>query len=102
MTEEGMKAHIGGLVKLTTQLFWYNYNRPPRRPGLDGTPGRIGILMNVGWVNFPDASPVGPDNRPRTGAWMAIEVLIDGMPIWIPVTDKDVRLMEGRVARIPR
>jgi len=88
-----LESHRGGLVRLPTQLYWYD------RGGWDGTPGRLCLLL--------DAVPITADPRQvaaRTAAVARVvapgrvaraHLLIDGQPRWIGVAEGDVELING-------
>jgi len=88
---EKIWAHRGGLVRLSTQLYWYGR-------GWDGTPGRVCLLLDAVPINV-----VGADARTaeavgvgaaRVGGAFDAHLLIDGHPRWVWVTEKDVEVID--------
>jgi len=84
---EALQSHRGGLVRIKSDLFWYDSR------GWDGTRGRICLLM--------DADDNAPDRRfaaARTtapalsGATVAL-LLVDGQPHWVWVGADDLELL---------
>jgi len=86
-------AHKGGLIRLKTQLFWYNVMPVAR---YDRSPGRVCLLLEATavptWREF-DAPRADADtaNADMDGA-MAL-LLIDGMVKWVRVAEGDVELL---------
>ena len=85
---EQLRVHVGGLILLKTQLFWYGGQ------GWDGVTGRVCLLMDV-----PDAPRPA---RPAIDAHAAVAeraaaaaalILIDGRPQWVWIAPADVELL---------
>lgn len=85
---EQFHSHIGGLIRLKTQLFWYNSS------SWDRVEERVCLLMDVASdydrVLLPDAT-VALGSKPRS----AIDVLLfmDGSPKWAFLTKEDVEFI---------
>jgi hypothetical protein len=87
---ESLQAHIGGLVQLKTQLFWYGGRR------IEKNSGRVCLLLAAddeppGGRRHADAEVTGL-GVPRAEA-IATLLIIDGQPKWIWVADKFVDLL---------
>jgi hypothetical protein len=92
--KEQLHAHVGGLVCLKSQLYWYDSDI------WDGINERVCLLLDLsatlleadGRDNPADAFaaiPVGAANRTRTCALL----LIDGSPKWIWISEKTTELI---------
>ena len=86
---EDLQAHKGGLVRIKSDLFWYDGGR-----GWDGAWDRVGLLM--------DADDDAPDRRfaaarttapALTDASVAL-LLVDGQPHWVWVGADDLELLQ--------
>jgi hypothetical protein len=95
--KEQLHAHIGGLVRLTSQLYWYDSNI------WDGIEGRVCIVLNTtdSFLEQPSASTSSAS--PSTAALMpAVEaargtltlLLIDGQAKWIWISKEDVEFIK--------
>lgn len=85
---EQLRVHVGGLVRIKSDLFWYGGR------GWDGTRGRVCLLM--------DADDDAPDRRfaaarttapALTDATLAL-LLVDGQPHWVWVGSDDLELLQ--------
>lgn len=79
-----LKEHIGGLIRIKTELYWFNPRSPGDPPKADGTPGRVFLLLDARREishAFIDACPAEGD-RPRSQS-ASILVFFDGMFRWI-------------------
>lgn len=80
-----LQAHIGGLVRLNTEIFWYNSNF------WDGIEDRICILLEA------PAQEGGLDGTTRRqGAYHAITVLllIDGSSKCVSISEENVEFIQ--------
>jgi len=91
---EQLRIHVGGLVLLKTELFWYGGR------GWDGITDRTVLLMDA-------CAHVAPAARSVQGAAMGlfdttsaaalaagILLLIDGCPHWVWVSADDLELLQ--------
>jgi len=87
-----LQSHKGGLLRLRTQLLWYN------SLVLDANPGRVCLLLDAATAPptpQPDGTAFGlhvgvepPRARP-----LAALLLVDGQPRWIWVAEEDVEVL---------
>jgi hypothetical protein len=86
---EQLRIHVGGLVCLKTELYWYGGR------GWDGCPGRICLILDAGLRSCALAAAVTPaaavDVRLLHDA--ATLLLIDGCPHWVWVGADDLELL---------
>jgi hypothetical protein len=86
-----LRMHCGGLIMLKTQLYWCNGR------GWDNTPGRVCIILDVVDPLCDDSGKLLNATFVHTGVGKirptAINLLIDGSPIWAMVVDKDVQFV---------
>jgi hypothetical protein len=86
---ETLQSHKGSLIRLRTQLFWYDGR------GYDNTPGRICLLLDAdperAAALYADATATAAvtASARRTAAFL----LIDGHPHWVCVAEKDIELL---------
>ena len=87
-----LQAHKGGLVRIKSELYWYDGR------GWDGVPGRIGLVLDArpaGAVSTTTAAishaAVGVD--PATATVAVALLLVDGAPHWVWATEADVELL---------
>lgn len=108
MTDEELKTHIGCLINVNCQLYWYKINC------WDGPRERLWVLLdNVVLVKDHDAVSLnvikGPEAAKSTifvetaaassgaeGAAMvfSLQLLIDGEPKWIHLTEHDFEIVK--------
>jgi len=83
---EELRGHRGSLIRLKTQLYWYNGR------GYDGRPDRVSLLLDVadefGGVAQPDGCSCGGGSDKVSAL-----LLIDGSPHWIWLVAADVELL---------
>ena len=87
---EQLQSHRGGLIRLKTQLFWYD------GPGHDNNPGRICLLLDAA------RGRGGADPRVVLVACTAVDadddaavlLLIEGQPQWVWVAEQDVEVID--------
>ena len=98
---EQLRIHVGGLIRLKGELYWYGGR------GWDGCPGRICLLMDSvltaatpatdPWGNpvftATPADPWGVGTRAAYEARAATLLLIDGRPHWVWIAPADVELL---------
>lgn len=88
---ERLQRHIGGLLHLRTELFWYDSR------GWDNNSGRICLLLDVitadaDTILEPTARTKAVRGAGREATSVAF-LLIEGKPQWIWVTEQDVDLL---------
>ena len=85
MTVEELKARIGCLIRIKTELFWYDSRH------WDGVSGRLCILLGVGSLLDDKADAralhLGFDE-------VSLQLLIDGHPRWIILGEKSFEVVE--------
>ena len=95
-----LRAHTGGLVRIKSELFWYN-------TGWEFIPDRICLVLDaVGGGVVLDATAARHRRRPPPPAnlgadpgtvWFpefaAVLLLIDDRPQWVQVSQADVELL---------
>ena len=80
-----LRAHVGGLIRLKSQLFWYDGR------GFDDSPGRICLLLDAGHADAAGAAATrAAATEPAAPAAL---LLIDDRPQWIWVAKADVELI---------
>ena len=95
---EQLRIHVGGLVCLKTELYWYGGR------GWDGCPGRICLLMDATadpkrlWFGAGAYHAATADarialGRRRGDADAATLLLIDGCPYWVWIAPADLELI---------
>jgi len=89
---EKFESHRGGLIRLPTQLFWYDGR------GWDRTPGRICLLLDAVPITAAAAATeaaAGASTAAAAGASTAacVHLLIDGQPRWVRVAAAEVELL---------
>lgn len=81
---EQLKAHIGGLVRLKTQIYWYQLS------AWDGVEGRVCLLLDA----FDgEVHPIHEDG----GIWHVgdkVLLLIDGSPKLLRLPERAVELIK--------
>jgi hypothetical protein len=88
---EQLQSHKGGLIRMKTELYWYDGR------GYDNTPGRICLLLDA------EAAAAARRTAAKTAAARATAaapadraaalLLIEGQPQWIWVTEQDIELL---------
>ena len=85
---EALQAHKGSLIRLKTELYWYDGR------GWDESPGQICLLLDAANVLMPaDASTRTDADSDADTTVTDAYLLIDGSPHWVWVADKDVELL---------
>jgi hypothetical protein len=92
---DNLQSHKGGLIKLKTQLYWYDGR------GWDNNPGRICLLLDAEAVTTftglaaPAATAAGAlaTAAAAAPAATAARLLIEGQPQWIWLAEKDIDLL---------
>ena len=79
-----LQTHKGCLLRLKTQLYWYDGR------SYDGNPGRVCLIL--------DAVVVGPRTAAVTTSVMsktptAAFLLVDGSPHWVWIAEEDMELL---------
>ena len=85
MTVEELRACIGCLIRIKTELFWYDSRH------WDGVSGRFCILLGVGSLLDDKA-----DARGRHLGYdeVSLQLLLDGRPRWIILGEKSFEVVE--------
>jgi len=88
---ETLQSHRGGLLRLKTQLYWYDGR------GWDNNPGRICLILDAAADAAPSEPAAASDvveaaEAPAAGVAAAL-LLIDGSPQWVWVAEQDVELL---------
>jgi len=94
---ERLQAHKGGLIRLKTQLYWYDGR------GNDGSPGRVCLLLDAralpalaAYAATASAGDVQTAILTTNAATAALDalLLVDGSPQWVWVVDGDVEVID--------
>jgi hypothetical protein len=83
---ETLQTHKGSLLRLKTQLYWYDGR------GYDNNPGRVCLILDA-TVRLPAAVVAACAAAAATAAVPATFLLIDGQPQWVWVAEQDVELL---------
>jgi hypothetical protein len=87
---ERLQAHKGRLIRLKTQIHWYDGR------GYDGFPGRFCLLLDA--VRFVVHGAVTGIGSAAAGGRLeddgAALLLIDGRPQWVWVAEQDVEVID--------
>ena len=89
------QARKGGLLKIKTQLYWYDKGRH------DGNPGRVCLILDVyaaRQIDSHDVDAVGAANEQAESDGKKVNsvdafLLVDGVPRWIWLSEADVELL---------
>jgi len=85
---EKFESHRGGLIRLPTQLFWYDGR------GWDRTPGRICLLLDAVPITAAAAATAARAAAAAGASTAAcVHLLIDGQPRWVRVAAAEVELL---------
>ncbi len=84
---EQLRIHVGGLVCLKTELYWYGGR------GWDGCPGRICLILDAGLRSCALAAAASLTATPLPPAADGVLLLIDGHPHWVWVGADDLELL---------
>ena len=86
---EKLQAHKGCLLRLKTQLFWYEGR------GWDNNPGRICLVLDASPIvcTAAYAALTACADTADTAVAAAALLLLDGSPQWIWVTGEDVEIV---------
>jgi len=90
---EQLQSNKGGLLRLKTELFWYDGR------GHDNDPGRFCLLLDVLTVGVGGGGGVEPIARTIAAHFAArkatavAHLLIDGQPQWVWVVDQDIEVL---------
>lgn len=83
---ERLQAHEGGLLRIRSELFWYD------RGVWDNNPGRVCLILDAARREVVGAVAVEVARvRPAPAA---AHLLIDGSPQWVWVVDADVEMID--------
>ena len=89
------QAHKGGLLRIKTELYWYDRGRD------DGNPGRVCLILDVydsRQVDSRDVDASGAANRQAESDGKKVDsvdafLLVDGVPRWVWLSEADVELL---------
>jgi hypothetical protein len=89
------QARKGGLLKIKTQLYWYDKGRH------DGNPGRVCLILDVcdaRQIDSYDVDASGAANEQAESDGKKVNsvdafLLVDGVPRWIWLSEADVELL---------
>ena len=85
---ETLQSHKGGLIRLKSELYWYN------RGSWDENPGQICLLLDAaGNRAVPAAATATAIAALHTTTPTDAYLLIDGSPHWIWAAAEDVELL---------
>ena len=97
---EQLQSHKGGLLRLKTQLYWYDGRGYDNNFGrvcliLDATTGTAARRTAAARTTTTAARRTAATTtvRPSTAAEAAAFLLIDGQSQWVLVAEKDVELL---------
>ena len=87
-----LRAQVGGLLRIKSQLFWYGGR------GWDGAPGRVCLVLDAAHGYPPAASIAAAETATfaADGATLRAAtalLLIDGYPHWVWVGQEDVEIL---------
>jgi hypothetical protein len=85
---ETLKANCGRLLRLKTQLYWYNGR------GWDNFPGRVCLILDAdrGWHRVAHADADG------ALAAACVLLLIDGSPTWVWIDKQSAELITSEAS----
>ena len=89
------QAHKGGLLRIKTELYWYDRGRD------DGNPGRVCLILDVydaRQVDNRDIDASGAANAQAEDDGKKVNsvdafLLVDGVPRWIWLSEAEVELL---------
>ena len=87
---EQLQSRRGSLLRLRTELFWYDGR------GHDKNPGRICLLLDAtsaGSVELLDASAAFAASA-NLAATFAVHILVEGRPQWIWISEQDIEVID--------
>ena len=88
---EKLQSHRGGLLRLKTELYWYDVG------DWDNNPGRVCLVLDA-TVHAPgtDAATVRADGLlgEVVGELADVLLLVDGSPQWVWVAECDVEVID--------
>ena len=84
-----LQSHKGGLIRLKTELGWYNLD------GWDGNPGRVCILLDTDDCDDYDSDVVATTRNVKDDNLVTYTacLLIDGIPQWIWLSEAAVEIL---------
>jgi hypothetical protein len=83
---ESLRSHKGGLIRLKTELFWYNNTE------WDGTLFRICLLLDARDYGRPACWKACTANATTTRTAVS-HLLIDGLACWVLMDEQDVAIL---------
>jgi hypothetical protein len=90
---ERLRSHKGDLLRLKTELYWYD------RGVWDRSPDRVCLILDADQFRPPDTCAAGTTGWTSStttavrSTTAAAFLLIDGQPQWVWVVEKDVELL---------
>lgn len=84
---ETLQAHKGGLLRIKSELFWYD------GCGWDKNPGRICLILDAAAVTAGNAAAARTTTAAAGALAAAALLLIDGSPRWVWVAEGDVEVI---------
>ena len=81
-----MERHIGGLIEIKTELYWYGAR------AWDKSPGRICLLLEA-TTGYTIESSRFAAHTANTSESIAALLLIDGSPRWVWMAKEDVETL---------
>jgi hypothetical protein len=82
-----LKAHIGGLICLKTQLYWYNLC------DWDGAEERVCLLLDIATSSTRDSAYALAASTKGQGTVVAL-LFIDGSPKWVLLSKEAVEFIQ--------
>jgi len=83
---ESLRSHRGSLIRLKTELFWYNNTE------WDGTLFRTCLLLDARDYGRPACWKAYTANATTTRAAVS-HLLIDGLACWVLMDEQDVEIL---------
>jgi hypothetical protein len=90
---ETLKANLGGLIRLKTSLYWYDYNC------WDGNSGRICLILDATEKQQIEASAAQPGVvGGRLDGSASVFLIIDGSPKWVWIDEQNIEILTSEPA----
>jgi hypothetical protein len=93
-----LKSHVNCLIRLKTQLYWYNSDVCDGIEGrvcllLDATTAADGLVLEARHIDIEIVEPVDESNYPLYPDAFAL-LFIDGSPKWVCLSEKIVEFIQ--------
>jgi hypothetical protein len=90
---EQLKAHVGGLIRLKTDLYWHNAN------SYDEVKGRVCLLLDTTLLGSSSSWVATSRTMMSRHPWRFLDnayvlLLIDCQAKWIWISEEDVELVQ--------